>query len=224
MADQGPEQTAQENRVSKEVPTSSRKPRISALVALSILEVIRVRDLPTEILGAEDPAQTMPRRLGLSGAVELQIRRYREEVRRRRRITDEEARDLFNLVVRRPDSEEVFFQVGEMLAGKDAPVRGLKRYLPARARYALARRQLRRHIRGIFGRDIGGFAHGRFTAEARSHFLLEMDPGGDACALFTGLAQTLLSRYLGKSVPVLHSSCQARKGEICRWTAPSQEA
>jgi hypothetical protein len=192
-------------------------------VALSILEVIRVRDLPTEILGAEDPAQTMPRRLGLSEAVEHQIRRYREEVRKRRRISLEEARDLFALVIRRPDSEEVFFQAGEMLAGKDAPVRGLKRYLPSKARYALARRHLRRVIRSLFGQDIGGFAHGRFTAEARGHLLVEMDPGGDACALLSGLAQTLLSRYLGRSARIVHSSCQARKDELCRWTVSDPE-
>ena len=30
----------------------------------------------------------------------------------RGRISDEETRDLFSLVLRRPDSEEVFFQVG----------------------------------------------------------------------------------------------------------------
>ena len=196
---------------------SSGKGRIAAMVALSLLEVIRVRDLPTEILGAEDPSQTMPRRFGLSEAVELQIRRYREEVRKRRRISDEEAKDLFGLVLRRPDSEEVFLQAGEMLAGKDAPVRGLKRYLPTRFRLALARRQIQKGIQSLFGRSIGGFAHGPFTLEARGHFLLDMDPGGDACALLTGFSQTILSRYLLFPVQVSHSQCEALKHDLCRW-------
>jgi len=187
------------------------------MVALSLLEVIRIRDLPTEMFGSEDPSQTMPRRLGLSEAVELHIGRYREEVRKRRRISDEETKDLFGLVLRRPDSEEVFFQAGEMLAGKDTPVRGLKRFLPARFRYALARRQIQRGIRSLFGRNIGGFAHGHFTLEARGHFLLDMDSGGDVCALMTGFSQTVLSRYIPFPVQVAHSKCEARKHDLCRW-------
>jgi hypothetical protein len=187
------------------------------MVALSLLEVLRERDLPSEILGSEDPSQTMPRRLGLTEAVELQIRRYREEVRRRGRISDEEVRDLFGLVLRRPDSEEVLFQAGEMLARKGVPSRGLRRVLPTRLRYALARRFIRRRLRSLFGRSIGGFAHGRFTLEARDHFFLEMDPGGEACALFSGFAQTILSRYLSFPVKVSHSLCEARKDALCRW-------
>lgn len=190
---------------------------MAAVVALSLLEVIRARDLPTEILGSEDPAQTMPRRLGLSEAVELQIRRYRQEVRRRRRITDAEVKDLFGLVLRRPDSGEAFFQVGEMLAGKDAPNRVMKRLVPQRVLYALARRQIQKRIQFLFGRSVGGFGHGGFNLEARAHFLLDMDPGGDACALLTGLSQVVLERYLPQGPAVIHSRCQSRKDEICQW-------
>jgi hypothetical protein len=189
------------------------------MVALSLLEVIRVRDLPSEILGSEDPSQTMPRRLGLTEAVELQIRRYREEARKRRRISDDEVKDLFGLVLRRPDSEEVFFQAGQLLAGKDSPVRGFKRLLPTRLRYSLARRHIRRRFRSLFGRTLGGFAHGRFTLEARAHFFLEMDPGGDACALYSGFAETILSRYLPCPVQLSHPRCEARKDDLCRWVA-----
>ncbi len=187
-------------------------------MALALLEVIRTRDLPTEVLASEDPTQTMPRRLGLSEAVEHQIRRYREEVRHRGRISDDQARDLFRLVLRRPDAEEVFYQVGELLAGKDVPGKGVKRFYPRKALLALARRQVRRRLRSLFGRELGGFAHGPFTLEARGHFLLDMDPGGDACALVAGLSATILSRYLRRPVGVSHASCQALKGELCRWT------
>jgi hypothetical protein len=103
---------------------SPGKGKIAAVVALSLLEVIRARDLPTEILESEDPSQTMPRRLGLSGVVDVQIRRLREQARRRERITVEQARDLVHLILRRPDSEEVFFQAGELLAGKVEPLGG----------------------------------------------------------------------------------------------------
>lgn len=200
-----------------EEPTSGKR-RIAALVGLSLLEVIRARDLPTEILGSENPSQTMPRRLGLSEAVELQIRRFRVEVKRRGRITDEEAKALFGLVLRRPDAEEVFFQAGGLLAGKDAPLRGIGRLYPRRLLFALARRDFRRRFRSLFGRGVGGFAHGPFSLEASGHFLLEMDPGGEACALLSGFAQSILSRYLRRPVRVSHPTCVARHNEICRWS------
>jgi hypothetical protein len=198
---------------------SPAKGKIAAAVALSLLEVIRARDLPTEILESEDPSQTMPRRLGLSGVVDVQIRRLREQDRRRERITLEQARDLFHLVLRRPDSEEVFFQAGERLAGKIEPLGGISRLYPRRVLYSLARKQVRKRIRALFSRPVGGFAHGPFTLEARGHFLLDMDPGGDACNLLSGLAQAILRKYLRREVVVSHPSCQALKHELCRWTA-----
>jgi hypothetical protein len=42
----------------------------SAVVALTLLEVIRAQDLPTEVLEQEDTSVTLPRRLGLSDVVE----------------------------------------------------------------------------------------------------------------------------------------------------------
>ena len=197
---------------------SRGKGKVAAVIGLSLLEVIRARDLPTEILAAEDPTQTMPRRLGLSEVVDLQIRRFSEQVKKRGRITDDEARDLFHLVLRRPDCEEVFFQAGELLAEKDGPLKGVKRLYPERARYSLARRQIRKRLRALFGRSVGGLAHGSFTLEARGHFFLDMDPGGDACHLLTGFVQTVLGRYLRRDVTVSHTTCQGHKDDLCRWT------
>ena len=75
--------------------------RISALVALTLLEVIRQQDLPTEVLESEDTSHTMPRRLGLSDVIDKQIRRYRDEVRKRQRITDDPSRGPLLAVLRR---------------------------------------------------------------------------------------------------------------------------
>jgi hypothetical protein len=198
---------------------SPAKGKIAAAVALSLLEVIRARDLPTEILESEDPSQTMPRRLGLSGVVDAQIRHLGEKARRGEKITLEQARDLFHLVLRRPDSEEAFFQAGERLAGKIEPLGGIGRLYPRKIRYSLARRQVRKRVKALFSRQVGGFAQGPFTLEARGHFLLDMDPGGDACHLLAGLSQAILRRYLLRDVVVSHPSCQALKHDLCRWTA-----
>ena len=171
--------------------TEIRKPpdkrgRVAAVVGLSLLEVIRHLDLPKEVLASEDPTRTMPRRLGLSDVVDQQIRIFRERVRKRERITDQQARDLFHLVLRRPDSEEAFLEAGKRLAEPSRPLKGLGRIYPQNALFSLARRQTRRRIKALFGRSLGGFAHGPFTLEAKGHFLLDFDPGGDACALVTG--------------------------------------
>jgi hypothetical protein len=181
---------------------------------------MRALDLPTEILAAEDPTRTMPRRLGLSDVVGQQIRLFQGQVKRRERITDDRARDLFRLVLRRPDSEEIFFQAGQRLAEHVEPNRILRRLYPRRVLFSLARRQIRRRLVFLFGRGIGAFAPGAFRLEAKGHFFLDMDPGGDACALLSGLAGSILSRYLGQDVAVTHSSCEARKNELCRWTVP----
>jgi hypothetical protein len=196
--------------------------RIASVVALTLLEVIKSQDLPSEVLESEDPTVTMPRRLGLSDVVEMQIRRYREEVRRKERITDDEFRDLVRLVIRRPDSEEVFFQAGSILAGDDRSS-GWRRGLPRSLGYGLARRKARRGLVKLFGRRIGGFGAGPFVLEARTHLLIESDPGGDACQFMTGFCQSVLQRYCGRRTRVAHSMCEARKGALCRWTVMAEE-
>ena len=196
--------------------------RISSQVALTLLEVIRQQDLPTETLESEDTSHTMPRRLGLSDVIDRQIRRYREEVRKRQRITDDEFRDLVRLVIRRHDSEEVFFHAGSILAGEDYPT-GWRRGLPRSLGFSLARRRVRRRLLKLFGRRVGGFAAGPFTLEARTHLLIEGDPGGDACQFMTGFVQSVLQRYCGSKARVVHSLCEARKDSLCRWTVLAEE-
>jgi hypothetical protein len=200
-----------------------RRGRVAAVVGLSLLEVIRQLDLPTEVLASEDPTQTMPRRLGLSDVVDQQIRIFREKARKGERITDQQAHDLFHLVLRRPDSEEAFMETGAKLAEPSRPLKGLGRIYPRKALYSLARRKTRRRIKALFGRSLGGFAHGPFTLEAKGHFLLDFDPGGDACALVTGLARSILEHYLGGEVEVRHTSCEARKHDLCRWVLSEPE-
>ena len=203
-------------------PTGKNPPRIAAVVALTLLEVIRDQDAPTEVLEAEDPTHTMPRRLGLSNVIDSQIRRYREEAGRRGRITDEEFRDLVRLVIRRPDSEEVFRNAGAFLAGEVRPP-GWRGSLPRSIAYGLARRRARRRLGKLFGRRVGGFAAGPFTLEARTHLLVEADPGGDACQFLTGFCEGALQRYFGRHARVVHSLCESRRDALCRWTVLAEE-
>lgn len=196
---------------------------MAAIVGLTLLEVLRRQDLPGEVLESEDPAVTLPRRLGLSEVVERQIRRYREEVRKGGRITEDEVKDLVRLVVRRPDSEEVFFIAGGALAERMTRRSRWQRAFPRPLAYALARRAVRRHFKRLFGRRVGGFAVGPFTMEGRALVFIQSDPGGDACQLVSGFCQRVVNQYVGEDARVVHSLCEARRDPLCRWTVLAEE-
>jgi hypothetical protein len=185
-------------------------------VALRLLEVMRDLDLPQEVLEDEDPTRTMPRRLGLSDVVDRQIRTYRDDVRRRVKHSDDEISALFRLVIRRPDSEQVFHQAGRLLATGSRSL-GWRRMLPRRARMALARVRTGRSLRGLFGRPIGGFGRGAFVIEGRALFFIDCDPGGDACHLLSGFCQETLEQAIGSATTVQHTLCQSRGDPVCRW-------
>ena len=197
-------------------------PRISAVVALTLLEVIRYQDAPTEVLESEDPSHTMPRRLGLSEVIDRQIRRYREEAHSGGRVSDDEFRDLVRLVIRRPDSEDVFYHAGSILAADDSPP-GWRGRLPRSWGFGLARRRVRRRLVKLFGRRVGGFGAGPFTLEARTHLFVDGDPGGDACHFLTGFCQAVLKRYRGRRARVVHTLCESRQDTLCRWTVLAEE-
>jgi len=173
-------------------------------------------DLPVEILEDEDPTQTMPRRFGLSDVVERQIRSYRDDVRRRARLTDEEVRGLFRFVIRRPDGPQVFRAVGRLLADEDRSARWT-RMLPRRLQYRRARSRTRRTLKRLFGRQIGGFSRALFVIEGRTLLFIESDPGGDACHLVSGFCEEVLEQTLGGAARVTHTLCQGRGDELCRW-------
>jgi len=206
-------------------PTSPADPgprRVQAVVALRLLEVMRDMDLPVELLEAEVPAQTIPRRFGLSDVVERQIRTHREDVRRRVRLTDEEIHGLFRFVIRRPDSPQVFQAVGRLLVEGERMPRWVRR-LPGGLRYRATRREARKLLAKLFGRPVGGFGRGTFVIEGRSLLFVEADPGGDACHLLSGFSEELISRMLGGSVRVEHTLCQGRGDDLCRWEAELEQ-
>lgn len=200
-------------------PEHDERRGVAPLVALALLEVIRDQDLPGEVLADEDVTLTLPRRLGLSDVIDQQIRRYREDTKRRRRVSDAEIRDLVRLVVRRPDSEDVFRLVGTRLAGVDRDGRGWHSVLPRSVALALARRSVRRRLKALFGRRVGRFRKGPLVLEGRDLLFIRSDPGGDACLLLSGLLSAILERYVGRRFQVDHEECQAHHAEACRWVA-----
>lgn len=197
-------------------PGADSRRRIRAVVALRLLEVLREQDAPPEMFEEEDPTVTMPRRLGLSEVVERQIRTYRSNRRHGVRLTDSEVLNLFRLVIRRPDSEEIFRKLGRLLAGVEEAGKW-RRFMPKTLAYAAARGRARRKLKALFGRQVGGFARGPFSIEGRSLFFIQADPGGDACAFLSGFCEAVLEQASGRPGRMVHSHCQARGDPLCRW-------
>lgn len=164
----------------------------------------------------------MPRRFGLSDVVERQIRSFQAEAKRGVRLGDEQVVDLFRFVIRRPDSREVFHLVGHTLAGP-AVAAGWSRWLPFRLRFAVARSRVKKGLRRLFGRSLGGFARGPFIVEGRSLFFIESDPGGDACHLLSGFCEGVLAQSGVKPWTVTHSLCQSKGDPQCRWEVVAPE-
>jgi hypothetical protein len=189
---------------------------VRASVALALLEAVRDHDQPGEVLDDENVSLTLPRRFGLSGVVDTQIRRYRQEARRGRRIPEPEIRDLIRLVVRRPDAERVFHEVGRSLRSPVGAPRW-RRVLPDRLKLNLARKRVSRRLKGVFGGRFVTAPRGPFQLESVDGLLIEWDPGGNACALVSGLSEAVIEAYGSAPKRVVHVSCRAHGGHTCRW-------
>jgi hypothetical protein len=194
--------------------------RVRAEVALVLLETLKSQDLPGEILDDEDVTLTIPRRLGLSGVVETQIQRYRQEARKGARVSEAEIRDLLRLVIRRPDSEDVFVRVGRTLTAATGAPRW-RRVMPRPLVFALARRRVQRRLKVLFGGDVVRAAGVPFILDSVHELLIEADPGGEACGVVAGLAQSVLDAY-GLKAEVRHVECRGRRDPRCRWEADSR--
>lgn len=202
----------------------TQTPAINPVFPLLLLETMRDMDRPDEVLEGENLAASLPRRLGLSDVVYLQIHKLREETKRRRPQTAEVVADLVRLVIRRPDAEEIFEEAGRRLARhawkeKSPVARGWLKLLPAGVRMGAAVRAARRTLRQVAG-------HGRLEVRGRPFrvrvvrsLTASADPGGAACTFYNGLIAEVLTLHTGRAHAVRHEACEARRGEACEWSA-----
>lgn len=203
--------------------------RVTPLAPLALLETLRASDTPEELLEDEDVRQSLPRRLGLSRAVDGQIRRYRELEKRGAWLGGGEMADLLELVDRRPDSASVFEKAGRWLlrttveTGGFGPLRsGLAAApLPGAVRHRLALRTARRTARQ--------------TNPGASEVRTELDPAAlivagsfpaacqapDACRMTAGALGAAFALHSAGAedgtVCVVHPLCEARGDRCCVW-------
>ena len=179
---------------------------------LTLLESVRDRDYPSELLEDENLSVTLPRRLGLSGVIDEQIRRYRQ--RHRRRVPAGEFAGFVKLIARRPDAGEVFFEVGRGLSPAGVTLL-TGRWLAARG-VTVVRARVRRRLRACFGKRFLAHGRGARPLEASSRLLVDADPRGRACSLVTGLMQETIER-LGLEASARHLTCMAVGEGVCSW-------
>ena len=195
---------------------------VTPVFPLILLETMRDMDRPEEYLEGENPTASMPRRLGLSDVVFRQIHRFQEEVKRKRMQSPDTVADLIRLVIRRPDAEEIFEEAGRRVARhawgeRSGTFRRMVRLLPAGSRQRSARKAAQKLFRQLAG-DAGLKVSVKpvslgLTRSLTSH----ADPGGAACAFYSGALSELVTQYTGRKTSATHPRCEARGGATCEW-------
>lgn len=199
-------------------------PSVNPVFPLLLLETMRDMDRPDEVLEGEDLTASMPRRLGLSDVVYLQIHKFREETKKKRPQTPATVADLIKLVIRRPDADEIFEQAGRRVARhaweqKSATSRRALKLMPSGMRLRAASRGARRLLGELAGNAQVEVSAKPFLARLRGSLTAEADPGGPACAFYTGVLSELMTQYTGRRHAAQHARCETRGGDCCEWTA-----
>lgn len=189
---------------------------------LAILESVRTHDRPAEVLEDEDLTASLPRRLGLTGVVESQIHRYRIARKRGERIAYAEVGDLLRLVLRRPDSEPILIEAGQIIAKQHGRrpfhrFAALARFLPGALAARAARHTLRRLLRRIGGGVPVRVTRTPFTVEMTDPVTAKVDRWGVACILYSAAIEQSFADTTGKRPRVEHVGCQSRGDEKCVW-------
>jgi predicted hydrocarbon binding protein len=183
-----------------------------------LLESVRAHDRPGEVLEDEDLSISLPRRLGLTGVVDSQIRRYRVAKPWRRSVPVADLLNLIRLVLRRPDAGAILIEAGRRIARarfETAPA--TLRFMPRFARMASARRTARQLLRTLTSSatvEVRKPFHVRMVVPAIAH----LDEIGSGCAVFTGVLDEMLVLWADAREGVSHTACMAHGHDACEWS------
>lgn len=199
-------------------------PSVTPVFPLLLLETMRDLDHPGEVLEDEDFTLSMPRRLGLSDVVRVQIQRFEGEVKHRRLQEPSLIEDLLRLVIRRPDCEEICVETGRRIAERSwdersAAFRRVVRILPRPLALLFAQRAGRRLLAPLVGRARFQLQRSPLMLRIEGTLTSRADEGGAACAIYTGALTALLEQYTPRKYRVLHARCgRGEPGQACEWS------
>ncbi len=208
------------------LPRKTRRRRecsVDPVFPLVLLETMRDMDRPEEVLEDEDLSVSLPRRLGLSDVVGVQIRRLQEDARDGTLQRSELVEDLFRLVIRRPDAEEIFIEAGRRVARsaweqRPVPFRTTAGWLPRPLARVAAHRAARKLLRQLVGPAQVRVRRWPVEVRMQGSLTARADSGGVACAFYTALIEEFLGLYTGRPFRGDHNCCEARGGGSCQWT------
>ena len=197
---------------------------VPAVLGFALLEAVRALDAPRPDTLDEHHADLAAKRLGLSRTVSAEIARLERLAHRGATVPGQEFAALQRLVARRPDAALAFTDAGRraarwLVAGVPMRSRMLRRLLPsglaAAAGFRVARRIALREFGASLQREAGGPG-----AILGGELAVVTEPG-PACS-FTGSALAELLRQLaGFDGAMVHTTCRARGGRVCAWSAAS---
>lgn len=195
---------------------------VLAALPLALLQATRSHDRPGEVLEDEDLSVSLPRRLGLSGVIESQIRQYETAARGGKRVMADEFNNLLKLVLRRPDAEPILRDTGARVAQRQferasPTVLKLLRILPRAATYAAIRRAAARLLRNISGNTEVSVTGKPIQARMNKSQIALLDPPGTACAMYAAAFEEIASLYLGRKANVAQTHCATNGGGYCEW-------
>jgi hypothetical protein len=205
------------------IESDRRRGTVAPLLPLALLESMRAHDRPREVLEDENLAESLPRRLGLTGVVESQIHRYEEAARRGRPVPADEVLDLIRLVLRRPDAEPILREAGAELARRyfarlPAAATTALAILPRSARLGAAKRSVRALFRRILGTGRLELGARPFTVRIREPLTARIEGAGTACVLYGAAIEELIHLYTRQRPRLAQSRCAGRGEECCEWT------
>jgi len=184
---------------------------------------MRDRDRPEEVMAEEDITLSLPRRLGLSDVVRMQISRFEEEVRLKKPQFAANVEDLFRLVIKRPDADEIFLEAGQRVAQRywKERVRVQSTRFPRPIALFRAQRAGRRMFSELVGPTRVRITRKPITLKVERSLSARADPGGAACAFYSGAFGQLLELFTEGRYRVSHPVCAARNAEggPCEWRA-----
>jgi hypothetical protein len=196
---------------------------VPASLPLALLEAVRAHDRPDEVLEDEDLTVSLPRRFGLTGVVDTQIRQFEAAQRAGRNVRLDEVVNLMRLVLRRPDASLIMEDTGRRFANwhydkRSAAMRKLYAKLPARLASMAAARAIRKSLKLLRAGSAVSVTRQPFHVRIENCLCPRIDPDGSACPLLTGLLQEQLRQYTHQSGIVAHAICTSNNNGRCEWT------
>jgi len=192
-------------------------------IALALLRSLRDQDTPEESLEDEAFADSLPRRLGLSDVVNVQMRRYADLGDRGQSLALSEFLDLVRLISRRPDAQAIFRTAGETLArerfANPGPVRRIfRRLYPEGVRRRKLLRSMSSAARALSPGGRVETVPNLPAMRIENCVLASAGIHGNACEILTGALGVCVTEIWDADQSIRHTECLGREGTCCSWT------